>query len=328
MTILITGGAGYIGSHVVRLLRDRGEDVVVVDDLSSGSAERVGNTPLVTLDLAADGAVESLETVIRAYGVDSVVHFAAFKQVAESVAHPTRYFDCNVGGLTSVLAAIERTGVQRLVFSSSAAVYGEPDVPIVTEDVPCAPINPYGQSKLVGEWMTRNAAAATGLRVANLRYFNVAGTGWTDLRDRGAANLIPLVIDAVLDGRAPLLFGDAHSTPDGSCVRDYVHVLDLAAAHLAALDHLRQDDRPFSEFNIGTGRGSSVFEVIRAVERTAGHHVPIEVVPPRAGDPASVVADASRANEILGWHAGLGLDDIVRSAWEAARAARSTLQVA
>jgi len=328
MTILITGGAGYIGSHVVRLLRGRGDDVVVVDDLSSGSAERIGDTPFVALDLAADGATESLETVIRGYDVDAVIHFAAFKQVAESVAHPTRYFDCNVGGLTNVLAAVERTGVGRLVFSSSAAVYGEPDVPVVTEDVACTPINPYGQTKLVGEWMTRNAAAATGLRIANLRYFNVAGTGWDDLRDRGAANLIPLVIDAVLDGRAPLVFGDTHRTADGSCVRDYVHVLDLAAAHLAALDHLRDDVRPFSEFNIGTGQGSSVFEVIRAVERAAGRQVPVEVVGPRAGDPASVVAEVARANATLGWHASLGLDDIVRSAWEAARHARSALQPA
>jgi len=319
MSVLVTGGAGYIGSHVVRLLRRRGDQVVVVDDLSSGVASRLGDTPLVALDLAADGATEALEAVIRAHAVHAVIHFAALKQVGESVAQPTRYFECNVGGLTNVLTAVEHTGVERLVFSSSAAVYGEPDVPVVTEDAPCLPINPYGQSKLVGEWLTRNAARATGLRVANLRYFNVAGSGWIDLRDRGAANLIPLVVDAVLDDRAPLVFGDTHSTPDGSCIRDYVHVLDLARAHLAALDHLLDDDRQHVAFNIGTGRGSSVFEVICAVERAAGRPVPIEVVGPRAGDPASVVADATRANEALHWAASLALDDIVESAWDAAQ---------
>ncbi len=318
MSTLVTGGAGYIGSHVIRLLRGRGDAVVAVDDLSTGLVDRLEGVPLVELDLSSGGSAAALLDVIRAHDVDSVVHFAAHKRVDESVARPTWYFERNIGSLAAVLHAIEVAGVERLVFSSSAAVYGEPSGTSVSEDEPCAPVNPYGQSKLVGEWMTRNAAVATGLRIANLRYFNVAGAGWEDLRDRGATNLVPLVVQAALEGRPPKVFGDRHATKDGSCVRDYVHVLDLAEAHLAALDHLA-DGRPrYSEFNVGTGVGSSVFDVVAAVARASGRSLEAEVVAPRSGDPAAVVADVSRAAHTLGWTASRGLDEIAGSAWAAA----------
>jgi len=316
---LVTGGAGYIGSHVVRLLAQRGEQVVVLDDLSSGDLGRIPDVPFVYIDLAAPDALDAIERALVDYRITSVMHFAARKQVGESVAAPTSYFDCNVGGLTNLLAAMERAGVQELVFSSSAAVYGEPEAATITESTPCVPVNPYGQSKLIGEWMTHNAATAWGLRVANLRYFNVAGTGWPDLADRVATNLVPIVINAALDGVAARVFGTDWDTPDGSCVRDYIHVLDLAEAHLAALDHLRRGGTE-SVFNLGTGRGSSVLEVIRRVSECSGIDMQVEASPMRPGDPASVVADPSRANEVLGWRSTRTLQDIVQTAWDAAAA--------
>lgn len=316
MSVLVTGGAGYIGSHVVRMLRARGDRVVVADDLSTGHASRVLGTPLVRVDLATDGAVSSLERMIVEHDVDSVVHFAAAKQVAESTREPTAYFRRNVGSLTNLLAAVEATGVRRLVFSSSAAVYGNVAGRPVRESEACAPVNPYGQSKLVGEWMTRNSAAAAGVGVANLRYFNVAGAGWADLRDPGAANLIPITLDTVLAGGDPVVFGDDHGTPDGSCIRDYVHVSDLAEAHLAALDALDEGPLDHTEYNIGTGSGASVLEVLDVVADITGRDIRPVIAPPRAGDPAAVVADTSRAQQDLNWRARHDLHDIVRSAWE------------
>lgn len=314
---LVTGGAGYIGSHVVRLLAERGERIVVIDDLSSGDLSRIPDVPFVHLDLSAPDAVDRITDTLTDFDVSAVMHFAARKQVGESVALPTRYFDCNVGGLTNLLHAIESCGVTELVFSSSAAVYGEAAAGSITETSPCAPVNPYGQSKLIGEWMTHNAAAAWGLRVANLRYFNVAGVGWSELADRRATNLVPIVIGAALEDRPAVVFGTDWDTADGSCVRDYIHVLDLAEAHLAALAHVRRGGTE-TVFNLGTGRGSSVLEVIAGVASASGLTVSAHAAPMRAGDPASVVADPSLANRVLGWHATRTLDDIVRSAWDAA----------
>ncbi|MGG7510435.1 UDP-glucose 4-epimerase GalE [Plantibacter sp. YIM 135249] len=317
MSVLVTGGAGYIGSHVVRLLEERGERVVIVDDLSTGIASRVPSTPLVRLDLASAEAHDTLVQVCHDWSVDAVLHFAAQKHVGDSVADPTGYMRHNVGGLVNVLSAMESRGVDRLVFSSSAAVYGMPDGDGIREDVPCAPINPYGQTKLIGEWMTKNAHQAWGLRVANLRYFNVAGAGDPDLVDIVAQNLIPIVIDAVLEGRSPLVFGAEHGTSDGTCIRDYIHVADLAAAHLAALDFLNLGEASATDFNIGTGSGASVFEVVDLVAAISGRPVTPKVTAARDGDPASVVADASFARGVLGWEAAHTLEDIVRSAWEA-----------
>ena len=322
MSVLVTGGAGYIGSHVVRLLQQRGEQVVVVDDLSNGRAARVGDATVVEVDLATDAAAPALADAFAAHGVDAVIHFAARKQVGESVARPAHYWSQNVGGMANLLQAMETAGVGKLVFSSSAATYGAPQSAVVREDGPAEPINPYGQTKLVGEWMSRAAGVAWGLRAANLRYFNVAGAGWDDLGDSAVMNLIPIVFTALDAGEVPTVFGGDYPTPDGSCIRDYVHVLDLAQAHLAALDHLGTEERPFDTFNVGSGAGSSVFEVLEAVRRVTGVDVAPDVRERRAGDPPQLVADVSRITSTLGWSTTKDLDDIVTSAWSAWRAGK------
>jgi UDP-glucose 4-epimerase len=317
MSVLVTGGAGYIGSHVVRLLQNRGEEVVVVDDFSTGLAERLGDATQIHLNLSSADAIETLGDVIREYGVTSVIHLAARKQVGQSVEQPEEYYLQNIGGMANLLSALRQNDVTRLVFSSSAATYGMPDVPAVTEDLDCRPINPYGETKLVGEWLAADAARAWGLRHANLRYFNVAGAGWPDLADTAVLNLVPIVFAALREGRAPKVFGDDYATPDGSCVRDYVHVLDLAEAHLAALDYLDTDEREHSTFNVGTGTGSSVFEVIDEIRRVTGQNFDIDVTPRRAGDPPFLCADVSRIENTLGWKAKNGLAEIIESAWAA-----------
>ena len=317
MSVLVTGGAGYIGSHVVRLLHQRGESVVVVDDLSSGLPERIGSSKLLKLNLASPNAVEVLAQTMREHAVKSVVHLAAQKQVGVSVKEPERYYSENIGGMANLLTAMRQTGVDRLVFSSSAATYGMPDVESVTEDAACNPINPYGETKLIGEWMSANASRAWGLRAANLRYFNVAGAGWPELADTAVMNLVPIVFAALKAGKDPVVFGDDYPTADGSCIRDYVHVHDLAEAHLSALDYLERDDRKFTTFNVGTGSGSSVFEVLSEVKRVTGIDFKIDLQARRAGDPPSLCANVSRIEEELGWTAKQGLPEIIESAWAA-----------
>ncbi|MCD2444076.1 UDP-glucose 4-epimerase GalE [Agromyces sp. SYSU K20354] len=319
MSVLITGGAGYIGAHVVRLLRDRGDDVVVVDDLSGGDATRLGDTPLVEFDLVAVDAVDRLREVVERHAVTSIIHFAARKQVGESVAHPEWYFRDNIGSLANVVEASAAAGVTRLVYSSSAAVYGLPGGAAVTEDDATVPINPYGESKLVGEWLVRDAANAHGLRSVSLRYFNVAGAGWNDLGDPNVQNLVTIAIDRTARGLAPVVFGDSFDTPDGTGVRDYVHVMDLAEAHLAALDALATAEGPADAvvYNVGTGRGASVREVLAGLAAASGTDLEPIIDPPRPGDPPSVVADASRIAAELGWRSTRTLDDMVDSAWRA-----------
>jgi UDP-glucose 4-epimerase len=317
MSVLVTGGAGYIGSHVVRLLHQRSESVLVVDGLSSGLRERIGSSAFLQLDLAAPGAEETLVQAMREHGVTSVIHFAAQKQVGVSVQEPEFYYSQNIGGMANLLSAMRKTGVDRFVFSSSAATYGMPDVDSVNEDSACNPINPYGETKLIGEWMTANAARAWGLRAANLRYFNVAGAGWPELADTAVMNLVPIVFAALKAGKSPIVFGDDYPTADGSCIRDYVHVHDLAEAHLSALDYLERDQRNFSTFNVGTGNGSSVFEVLTEIKRVTGIDFDIDIQKRRAGDPPSLCADVSRIEEELGWKAKQGLSEIIESAWSA-----------
>lgn len=317
MGTLITGGAGYIGAHVVRLLQERGEHVVVVDDLTTGAADRVGDATLHQFDISAADANERLADIMREEQIDSVVHFAAKKQVGESVERPLWYYRQNLDGLNNVLQAMVDADAQNIVFSSSAAVYGEPDVAVVPEDVVCQPINPYGQTKFAGEWLIDAVARAHGIHVAKLRYFNVAGSGWDDLGDPAILNLVPMVFDRIAQGEAPLIFGDDYPTPDGTCVRDYIHVYDLADAHLSALAYLKGDDRSESTFNIGTGSGFSVRQVVDEILKVTGSDLVPEVRGRRAGDPPQLIADSSRVNQVLGWHASHDLSDIVTSAWQA-----------
>jgi UDP-glucose 4-epimerase len=246
-----------------------------------------------------------------------VVHLAALKQVGESVEKPEEYFLKNLGGQANLLTAMRNTSVKKLVFSSSAASYGVPDVDLVSEQQQPLPINPYGQTKLIGEWMAKNAEVAWGLRHVSLRYFNVAGSGWQDLADTQKLNLIPIVFAALKVGSKPKVFGDDYQTPDGSCIRDYVHVMDLAKAHVAALDYLEKPAREHEIFNVGTGLGSSVFEVMNQIKKTTGIDFEYEIAPRRAGDPPRLVADVSRINKVMNWKSVNTLEEIVESAWKA-----------
>ena len=317
MSILVAGGAGYIGAHVVRLLLERGEEVVVVDDLSYGTPERVKGASLVELDVASGQAPQTLAEVMDSHGVTAVIHFSARKQVGESVARPTWYYQQNIGGMANVLAAMEDTGVDQMIFSSSAAVYGIPTAEVVTEDMAGHPINPYGETKLIGEWMMADCERAWDLKWIGLRYFNVAGAGWPDLADPAIMNLIPMVLDRLERGESAKIFGADYDTPDGTCVRDYIHVMDLAEAHIAALDVLAEGRQPdHHTYNVGTGLGTSVQEIIDGLRRVIGWDFPVEVLERRAGDPPKLIGDPLSIGVDLGWKANNGLDEILTSAWE------------
>ncbi|MFB8207117.1 MULTISPECIES: UDP-glucose 4-epimerase GalE [unclassified Streptomyces] len=316
MTWMVTGGAGFIGAHVVRAMLAGGQRVVVFDDLSTGSADKVpAGVPLVT------GTVldrEALDAAIREHGVTGVVHVAGKKQVGESVERPLYYYKENVTGLEVLLESMVAAGVDRLVFSSSAAVYGMPDVDLVTETTPCAPMSPYGETKLVGEWLIHAAARAHGLRAASMRYFNVAGAASPELADEGVFNLVPMVFERLEAGEAPRIFGDDYDTPDGTCIRDYIHVEDIASAHLAAARRL-EDAEPGTDLtlNIGRGEGSSVREMVdRILKVTGNEDATAEVSARRPGDPARVVASAERISAELGWSARYGVDEMIESAWQ------------
>jgi UDP-glucose 4-epimerase len=312
MTWLVTGGAGYIGAHVVRALVQDGAAVVVLDDLSTGEAARVDPAATFVPGTVLDGSL--VRRVLSDHDVRGVVHIAAKKQVGESVADPLLYYRENVAGLVALLDGCRAHGVGRFVFSSSAATYGLPDVNLVDEDTPGVPLSPYGESKLVGEWLLRDCAAAYGLAVMSLRYFNVAGAASPELGDPGVFNLVPLVFSALSRGQRPKVFGADYPTPDGTCIRDYVHVADIAAAHLAAARAL-ESGAPGATYNIGRGVGSSVLDVLRVVGEVTGADVAYDVVARRAGDPARVVAAVDRIRVGLGFSAQQDLHDMVQSAW-------------
>ncbi|MFJ4789050.1 UDP-glucose 4-epimerase GalE [Streptomyces sp. NPDC088794] len=313
MTWLITGGAGYIGAHVVRAMTEAGEQAVVYDDLSTGIAERVPDgVPLVT-GSTLDG--ERLARTLADHEVTGVVHLAAKKQVGESVHLPLHYYRENVEGLRVLLEAVTTAGVPSFVFSSSAAVYGMPDVDLVTEETPCLPMSPYGETKLAGEWLVRATGRATGLSTASLRYFNVAGAAAPELADVGVFNLVPMVFEKLTENAPPRIFGDDYDTPDGTCVRDYIHVVDLAEAHVAAAHALRSAPGRDLTLNIGRGEGVSVREMIDHINTLTGYDRPPTPLPRRPGDPARVVASADRAATELGWKAKHDVQDMITSAW-------------
>ncbi|WP_436775777.1 UDP-glucose 4-epimerase GalE [Yinghuangia sp. YIM S09857] len=316
MSWLVTGGAGYIGAHVVRSLRSDGFDVVVLDDLSTGSADRVPDGVPLVVGSVLDRVL--LDTVLKNHAVNGVVHIAGKKRVDESVARPLYYYEENVEGLRTLLAAVVDAGVQRFVFSSSAAVYGTPDTDLVDEGSACLPVNPYGESKLAGEWLIRATAAAHGIAYVSLRYFNVAGAGAPELADPGVFNLVPMVFERLRAGAAPLIFGDDYPTPDGTCVRDYIHVQDVADAHTAAAGRLLADPDAGLTLNVGRGEGTSVRAMIELILAEVGSEDVAAVVRPRRpGDPARVVASAERIGRELGFKARYGVQDMVASAWRA-----------
>ncbi len=318
MTVLVTGGCGYIGAHVVHALHRAGQEVVVVDDLSYGKPSRIEGARLYGMDIAAPGADKRIAEIMKEHRVDSVIHFAARKQVGESVEKPLWYYQQNLNGMLNVLSAMKESGASKLVFSSSAATYGVPPVDVVPEDVvPMLPINPYGQTKLFGEWMARACEKSFGLRFCALRYFNVAGCGPVELEDPATLNLIPMVFDRLKRGKAPAIFGADYPTPDGTCVRDYIHVSDLADAHLAALSYLDRDERKYDVFNVGTGEGTSVRQIVDEIKSVTGLPFTESIEERRAGDPPHLIGSPKRINEEMDWHAKYNVHDIVESAWAA-----------
>ena len=315
MAILVTGGAGYIGSHTVRQLRDRGEDVVVYDSLRTGFRQAIGDTPIVVGDVT-DAAL--LAEVMAAHDFDAIVHFAARKSVGESMSQPGVYFHRNVHGTATLVEQAHRAGIDHVVFSSSCSVYGTPSTLPVDESAPLGPESVYAQTKLMCEQILGWYGECHGVTSASLRYFNAAGASfdatigedWTE-----CLNLIPLVMKAALGRRPPVqVFGTDYATPDGTAIRDYIHVDDLADAHLRAVDYLRAGGATVS-LNVGTGTGSSVKQVIDATEQVAGIEVPRSYAERRAGDPVAVYADNTKVRATLGWDPRYGLDEIITTAW-------------
>jgi UDP-glucose 4-epimerase len=316
-TVLVTGGAGYIGSHTVLQLVARGERVVVLDDLSTGFRQAVRNVPLVVGNVGDRKLVDQL---LAEHQVDTIIHFAAHVIVPESVSNPLKYYGNNTCSTRALIEAATHANVKHFVFSSTAAVYGMPSAGVASEETPTAPINPYGTSKLMSEWMLRDVSAATPLRHVALRYFNVAGSdpqGRIGQSTRAATLLIKVACEAAV-GKRPYLsvFGTDLPTPDGTGVRDYIHVEDLASAHLNALDYLRAGGSSLVA-NVGYGHGYSVREVLSSVEKIAGLKLDVREEPRRAGDPPSLIAKCDRVRQLLKWQPKLDdIDTIVRTSLE------------
>lgn len=319
MSILVLGGAGYIGSHAVRELIAAGRDVVVADNLVTGFAASVHpRARFYRLDIRDRAALDAL---FERENIEGVLHFAAFSQVGESMSKPLKYYGNNLGGTMTLLESMVAHGVGNIVFSSTAAVYGEPErVPILESD-PTVPTNCYGQTKLAMEQMMAWVARAHGLRYTALRYFNASGadpSGEIGEAHDPETHLIPLVLQVPLGKRAHIsIFGGDYPTEDGTCVRDYIHVSDLADAHVAALEYLDRDERKYDVFNVGTGEGTSVRQIVDEVKKVTGLPFTETVMPRRAGDPPHLIGSPKRINEEMGWHAKYNVEDIVKSAWEA-----------
>jgi len=315
MSVLVTGGAGYIGSATVRRLRTNGVDVVVLDTLEHGTRASIPGVELVVADIAD---VDAVTSTCKEHGVTQAVHFAAYKSVGESMEQPTRYWLNNVAGSVQLVDALLEAGVDRIVFSSSCSVNGTPATVPVTEEMALAPESVYAETKVMVERILAWYGKTDGLRAVSLRYFNAAGASedgsFGEVWER-SINLIPMAMKGTLGAGPPLrVFGSDYPTPDGTCIRDYIHVDDLADAHVRALDYLGGGGATVS-LNVGTGDGTSVLEVIHAIERIADRLVPHEIVARRAGDPVAVYADPSLVHETLGWKATMGLEEIIASAW-------------
>ena len=314
-TILVAGGAGYIGSHMVALLLERGYEVVVADNLSTGHWQAAKGAKLRVGDLRDSAFLDRLFTEFK---IDGIINFAAFSLVGESVKNPLKYYDNNVGGSVSMLKAMDRHGIDKIVFSSTAAVYGEPEKQPIEETDRTEPTNPYGETKLAIEKMLKWSDGAYGIRYVALRYFNAAGSN-TEVgigEDHSPeSHLIPLVLKTALGQRSHIgIFGDDYPTHDGTCVRDYIHVRDLAEAHLLALEYLDKGGKS-DVFNLGSGDGYSVKEIIETARSITGREIPAIIEPRRAGDPSVLIASNKKAAEILGWKPQRGLNVIVADAW-------------
>ena len=314
--VLVTGGAGYIGSHTAKELSKAGYRVVAYDNLSRGHREAVRWGPLEEGDVLDQ---DRLRRVMEQHRVEAVLHFAAFIAVGESMQLPEIYFANNVGGTLSLLNAMRQAGVKRLVFSSTCAIHGEPEIVPITEDLPTAPSSPYGESKLMVEKMLGWEDLCHGLKYAALRYFNAAGCdadGETGEAHEPETHLIPLLLEAAQGRRTFSMFGGDYPTPDGTCIRDYIHVTDLAAAHVLALRYL-EDGGASVALNLGTGNGFSVKQILAAAETACGKKIPVEMRPRRPGDPPQLVADPRKAMRLLGWKpAHSSIENILETAWQ------------
>jgi UDP-glucose 4-epimerase len=313
--ILVTGGAGYIGSHTVRTIASAGYNPIIFDNMSEGHRAAIKGFELIEGDLLD---INTLKNVFETRKIEGVVHFAALALVGVSMTDPLGYYRNNVQGTLNLLEAMQISEVRNIVFSSTCATYGEPETVPITESATTNPINPYGETKLTVEKMLKWCDVAYGIKYVCPRYFNAAGAmpdGSIGEDHRIETHLIPLIYRNLLLGKRSRVFGDDYATPDGSCIRDYIHVLDLADAHVKALQYLQNGGESIS-VNLGTEHGASVFEIIQAVEKASGRMVEYDVAPRRAGDPPVLVANAALAKNRLGWAATRNLDEIMRNAWE------------
>ncbi|MFY9263605.1 MAG: UDP-glucose 4-epimerase GalE [Actinomycetaceae bacterium] len=319
MAWMIAGGAGYIGSHVVRAFQEVGIEPIVYDNLSTGRESFLPEGVTFVKGDIKDSAL--VEKTLREHKCEGVVCLAGYKYAGESVKYPLLTYDQNVTGIVAMLEAMQRAGVNNYVFSSSAAVYGTPDVDLVTEDSPTNPESPYGETKLIGEWLAANVAKTNpDWRYVNLRYFNVVGSGSDQVYDASPYSLFSITFNRLLDNKVPTIFGDDYPTEDGTCIRDYIHVSDLAHSHVAAAVAMNEGRDLETVYNLGSGNGSSVAEIMDEISTGTGIDFKAEITPRRPGDPARIVANGDKAARDLEWKMRHTLNDMVVSAWRARQA--------